>query len=246
LDGHETILDPATIRLPGGNVTARYSSIGDSSGWDSKLDVFIERLEYGGLLRLFKPESAASGEVFVDASLRSHAVSHEAAVNHLQGTIDLAVFPDDIEAGFLDLWASNLVFALLPAGDNQEKKMNCMVARFEVENGVMKSKQTFLDSTDIIIRARGDIDLANRQLDLLAAPQAKVEKFLSVSSPIQVKGPFDDFKVGVAPGGFVMTMIHRHLLQSDELGTAYRGQIISSIGTLIATTRISIGKPSFQ
>lgn len=207
LDGHETILDPATIRLPGGNVTARYSSIGDSSGWDSKLDVFIERLEYGGLLRLFKPESAASGEVFVDASLRSHAVSHEAAVNHLQGTIDLAVFPDDIEAGFLDLWASNLVFALLPAGDNQEKKMNCMVARFEVENGVMKSKQTFLDSTDIIIRARGDIDLANRQLDLLAAPQAKVEKFLSVSSPIQVKGPFDDFKVGVAPGGFVMTMI---------------------------------------
>jgi uncharacterized protein involved in outer membrane biogenesis len=207
LDGHEIILDPATISLPEGNVAARYSSIGDGSGWDSNLDVFIERLEYGGLLRLFNPESAASGEIFVDASLHSRAVSHETAVNHLEGTVDLAVFPDDIGAGFLDLWASNLVFALLPAGDNAEKKMNCMVARFEVENGVMKSKQTFLDSTDIIVRARGDIDLANRQLDILAAPQAKVEKFLSVSSPIQVKGPFDDFKVRVAPGSFVITML---------------------------------------
>jgi hypothetical protein len=34
-----------------------------------------------------------------------------------------------------------------------------------------------------------------------------VEKFLSVSSPIQVKGPFDDFKVRVAPGSFVITML---------------------------------------
>ena len=71
----------------------------------------------------------------------------------------------------------------------------------------MKSKETFLDSTEIIVRARGEIDLANRQLDLLAAPQAKMERFLSVSTPIAVTGPFDDFTVGVARGGFVMTMI---------------------------------------
>ena len=82
-----------------------------------------------------------------------------------------------------------------------------MVARFEVENGVMKSKNTFLDSTEIIVRASGEIDLANRQLDLLAAPQAKTEKFLSVSTPIQVIGSFDDYSVAVAGGGFVMTMI---------------------------------------
>jgi hypothetical protein len=85
--------------------------------------------------------------------------------------------------------------------------MNCMVARFDVENGVMKSNDTFLDSTDIIVRARGDIDLARRELELLVAPQAKVEKFLSVKTPIMVSGPFNDFSVGVAPGGFVTTMM---------------------------------------
>jgi hypothetical protein len=38
------------------------------------------------------------------------------------------------------------------------------------------------------------------------APQAKLEKFLSVSTPIAVTGPFNDYRVGVAPGGFFTTL----------------------------------------
>ena len=129
------------------------------------------------------------------------------AVENLEGYVDLVIFPEDVEAGFLDLWASNLVFALLPSGEGSGKKLNCMVARFEVEEGVMKSRRTFLDSTDIIVRLRGDIDLVNQELDLLIIPQAKREKFLSISTPLAVKGPFEDFHVGVAQGGFLVTMV---------------------------------------
>jgi hypothetical protein len=117
------------------------------------------------------------------------------------------VFPKDVEADFLDLWASNLVLALLPIDDGGRKKMNCMVSRVTVEEGVLKSKNSFLDSTDIIVRVRGEIDLDAQQLDLLAVPQAKTERFLSVSTPIEVKGPYDSFTVAAAPGGFLMTMV---------------------------------------
>ena len=207
MDNQGAVLDPATIRLPGGDVAIKYTGIKTGSEWGYNLDIDVERLEYGGLLRLYDPASVAEGAIYLDTSLHSRAQAPEDAVKHLEGTIDLAVFPENAGARFLDLWASNLVFALLPKDDDQQKKLNCMVARFEVENGVMTSKETFLDSTEIIVRARGEIDLVNRQLDLLAAPQAKVEKFLSISTPIEVTGPFDDFTVGVARGGFVMTMI---------------------------------------
>jgi len=70
----------------------------------------------------------------------------------------------------------------------------------------MNAKSAFLDSTEVIVRAKGEIDLASRQLDLLVAPQAKTEKFLSVSTPLAVTGPFDDFQVGIGPGGFVTTV----------------------------------------
>jgi uncharacterized protein involved in outer membrane biogenesis len=207
MDDRNFILDPATIRLPGGNVVTHYSGQQKGAGWDYDLEVYIERLEYGGLLRLLDPDSTGSGVVHVNTSLHSRSEDVAHAMKNLEGHIDIAAFPDDVQAGFLDLWASNLVFALLPTAENNKKRMNCMVARFEVENGVMKSKNTFLDSTEIIVRASGEIDLANRQLDLLAAPQAKTEKFLSVSTPIQVSGSFDDYSVSVSGGGFVMTMI---------------------------------------
>jgi uncharacterized protein YhdP len=85
--------------------------------------------------------------------------------------------------------------------------MNCMVAHFDVENGVMKTNQTFLDSTEVIVRARGTVDLHQRELDLVVAPQAKREKFFSVSTPVTVTGPFDDPEIEMAPGGFIMTMV---------------------------------------
>jgi hypothetical protein len=71
----------------------------------------------------------------------------------------------------------------------------------------MKSTETFLDSTDIIVRARGTIDLVNRELDLWLAPQAKQEKFLSIQTPIMISGPFDDHHLRVAPGGFLTTTL---------------------------------------
>ena len=205
-DGNEILLDPLQITFPGRKIEASYFRRQVNAGFEYAIGMDIEGLEYGGLLRLLYPDSEANGELFLDVSLISRPPGADQAINHLQGTFDLALFPEDAQAGFLDLWASNLIFALLAAEGESGKKMNCMVGRFDVENGVMNSKSTFLDSTEVIIRARGNIDLANRELDLLIAPQSKREKFLSVSTPIAVTGPFSDFSVGVAPGGFLTTM----------------------------------------
>jgi hypothetical protein len=204
-DGGNLSID-LDVDLEGGNIEADYLSAVSATGVDHSLDIHIEDLEYGGLVRLFNPDAQAQGTMFLNTSLVSKAPEVNRVDEFLEGHFDLVVFPTGVEAGFLDLWASNLVFALLSAGGESDKQLNCMVARFEVENGVMSSTNTFLDTTDIIIRTRGNIDLANRELDLLIAPQAKREKFLSVSTPLEVKGPFQEFDVDVAPGGFVMTV----------------------------------------
>ena len=206
VDGDEILLDPLQITFPGRKTEASYFRRKVEAGFEYAFDMDLEGLEYGGLLRLLNPDSEASGKLFLDISLTSRPPNADQGINHLQGTFDLALFPEDAEAGFLDLWASNLILAVLATEGESNKKMNCMVGRFDVVNGIMNSKSTFLDTTEVIIRARGNIDLVNRKLDLLIAPQSKREKFLSVSTPIEVKGPFSDFSVGVAPGGFLTTM----------------------------------------
>ena len=190
---------------PDGTVEASYLGRREATGYEVDLDIYIPGLEYGGLLRLLDSNSEVDGRLYLDTHLRSRYSDGASLTQHLNGKLDMMVIPENVPADFLDLWASNLIFALLP-GSGNSKKMNCMVARFEVENGVMHSKTTFLDSTEVIVRARGHIDLANETIHLRVAPQAKREKFFSVSAPVEVSGPLSDFKVEVAPGGFINTM----------------------------------------
>jgi hypothetical protein len=210
----ELQLKPLRIIHSGGNVEAEYSGkYLDGGGVQTGLSMHIEHLEYGGLLRLLDSGSTASGLVYLDASLLATGPDWSHLASATNGTLDLLTIPDDVEAGFLDLWASNVVLALLPvtSGSGKGKKMNCMVARFEVADGLMESKKILLDSTDVLVHGRGGIDLGQRKLNLLFAPQAKLEKFLSISTPIRVSGPFDDFNVRVAGGGFVMTMFRWYM-----------------------------------
>ncbi len=64
----------------------------------------------------------------------------------------------------------------------------------------MQSNTIMMDSTDIIVRGTGTIDLNQRELDLIIASQAKRAQFLSVSTPLTITGPFEDFDVRMATG----------------------------------------------
>lgn len=166
--------------MPDSSLSVDYRSAAVPNGWELNLDARVEDLEFGGLLRLLNPDATATGKLFVDTSLTAMAAEENRILDSLNGHFDLVAFPRELGAAWLDIWASNLLFALLKAGDPSSKKMNCTVSRSSVENGVMKSRNSFLDTTDTIVRARGKIDLANRHLDLWIAPRAKVERFLSV------------------------------------------------------------------
>ena len=212
LDEEQLRLDPLRISYADGAVNASYlvSSAGDSR--DAQFDIEIDNLEIGGLLPLFNPAIDIAADMYLDAELTASSPAQQAFSDSINGEITLLLIPEEVDASILDLWATNLVLALLPTPDSGgDKTLNCMVARFEAEDGILTSKGILLDSTDIIVRGRGSIDIPNQQLDLLAAPQAKRERFFSVSTPVRVTGPWSDFQVGVEPGGFIGTMFRWYM-----------------------------------
>jgi hypothetical protein len=214
IDEDELRLQPVRIRLPGGGLDAQYGWRIDDGRMAGELKARAEALVYGGLLRLIDPASESRGVLYLDIDVRAVA-DHTADVSEFElllsnadGIIEIAAWPENFEAGVLDLWTANLVFALLPAPtDGKSARLNCVVARFEAEDGLLTSKNVLMDSTRTIIRGRGRIDLAQRELDLLVTPQAKREKFFSASTPVRVTGPLEDFQVGVEPAGFLGTLL---------------------------------------
>lgn len=214
IDENDFLLKPLSIRLPGGGVNAEYVARVSDGRLDANLRVNADAMLYAGLLRLVDHESTAAGILYIDADISANtewtpgSVSLDMLFENAGGSIAFAAWPEDFSAGLLDLWSANLVLAMLPKSEDSEtSRLNCLVSRFDIESGLMKSKVTLLDTTDSVIRGRGTISLAEEQFDLVVWPQAKREKFLSVSAPVAITGSFDDIEVGVVPAGFIGTLI---------------------------------------
>lgn len=218
VDENSFRLQPLRFVLPGGGVNAAYTTSVIDGRVDGELRISANALSYGGLLRLLDYESEAQGLLFLDTEIRANTAMVpgraplELLLENADGYIDVAAWPQNIDAGVLDLWTTNLVLALLPAPNGGESaRLNCLAMRYKISEGLMTSKTSLLDSTETIVRGRGTIDLGDETLDLLVWPQAKREKFLSASTPVTVTGTFDDFRIGVEPAGFIGTLIRWYI-----------------------------------
>ncbi len=154
LDREEFYIDPFDITSPVGTVKAEYLRKRINDGLEAELNVHVEGLEYRGISRMLNPDSDESGLLYLDMSLFSEGAQWEELDDGMHGKINLALFPEGISTDILDLWASNLIFALLPKlpGTGKKKEINCLVARFNTENGVLTSRKLLLDTTDILRR----------------------------------------------------------------------------------------------
>jgi hypothetical protein len=56
------------------------------------------------------------------------------------------------------------------------------------------------------VNGTGKADFTAENFDLNMRPQAKTAQFLSLATPIQVSGPFNNFKIGVSAGDVIGTV----------------------------------------
>ena len=100
----------------------------------------------------------------------------------------------NFSAGVIDLWAVNLLSAIMDKStEKDESEINCVVVRFGMKDGLMKEKAIYLDTSNMRIAGTSEIDFGTRQLSVRLAPKAKKPEFFSMAVPIQVTGSFDDF-----------------------------------------------------
>ena len=79
-------------------------------------------------------------------------------------------------------------------------KIRCLVADFDVKEGVMHSKALVFDTEVTTILGTGSIDLGQEKLDLTLTQKTKNTSPLALSSPIHVRGSFVRPDVGVNKG----------------------------------------------
>ena len=227
LEGGVFHLDAFDVEVPGGAITTRASLAPRGRSVHGSLKLDITRFEYGILARRLNPESDLAGLFGLEIELESTAPRATDFLEHASGRFDFAVFPEKLEAGVVDLWAVNLVAAVLPAVDDDEQsKVNCLIALMDMQDGVMREHALMIDTTRLTVNGEATVDFRKRRVEAELAPEAKRPEFFSAATPVQVAGDFEDFDIDVPPGellatvvSFMTSVVHvpvRRLFSGDE------------------------------
>jgi AsmA family protein len=207
LENGRAEIGPAEISIPGGS--AKLSLGYQPTEQDVKVDLHIdvEKFDYAILARRIKPDAEQQGLFSLKMNVDSRTQYLSDALKRGNGRIDFAIWPKNMKSGIFDLWAVNVLVALVPAVDPEKaSKINCAVGRFQLADGKLTDKTFILDTTRVRVSGKGSADFNSEKLKFILRPQAKKAQFLSLSTPIQVSGTFKKFDVGVAPGGMIETV----------------------------------------
>jgi len=225
--GGQLYLGPAEVSLPGG--TLRLALGYDPTEHEIKFaaGAYIERFEYGIIARRIRPGTEAQGLFSLNMELTSTSPSLSAIMAHADGTIDIAVWPQNLGASQIDLWVVNLFRELLPVLDRRaQSQVNCIVGRFDLRQGVLTQDALLIDTSRMRVNGAGGIDFGTEAIDFRFRPRAKGTQLFSLETPVRVTGTLTDFSIGVSPGD-VLATVGRFLgsVIVVPLETLFRGPI---------------------
>ena len=207
LENGRADIGPLEIDVPGGSAKLWLGY--EPTDQDVKVDLHIDvrKFDYGVLARRIKPESDLSGAFSLKMDVDSRARYLSEILRHGSGRIEFAVWPQNMQAGIFDLWAINVLVALVPAVDpGKASKVNCAIGRFELSDGKLVDRTIIMDTNRMRVTGTGKANFIEEVFDLHMRPQAKTAQFLSLATPIRVSGPFNNFKIGVSAGDIIGTL----------------------------------------
>jgi uncharacterized protein involved in outer membrane biogenesis len=200
-------IDPVKLNVPGGAFTLVATLKPDPRAPEASVRAVMEKFDFGVLVRRANPKADMGGLINLDVDLKSSADSFEKLMANGNGYFDFSGRLENLKAGIIDLWAVNVIAAVATGKDNKPSEINCVLGRWTMKDGLLSPNIFLIDTTKIRICGKGQVDFKKETIDLKMAPTAKKPEFFSLATPIEVRGSFTDFGVGIQAGGLFGTTI---------------------------------------
>lgn len=193
-------LQRSLIEVPGGSAELQAEIYPTSENIEVSLSAKIDKFDYGILARRIDKKSETFGMLSLDIGLTSKVKEIKDLLANGSGHFDFGVLPGDMDADVFDLWAVNLLSAIVSRTDkDSHSRVNCVVASFDLNDGFMQQKMLFADTSKMQIEGQAEVNFKSREIKLYVAPKAKKAEFFSLATPVKVTGSFEDFGIGINP-----------------------------------------------
>lgn len=116
-----------------------------------------------------------------------------------KGTLSLVVPQGQMRAAFAELLGINASAGLgkLLSGDTGTSEIRCAVADFTVSGGTATARTFVIDTTPVLARGSGTIDLGAETMNLRIDGDTKKPRLIRLWSPITISGPLTAPRVGI-------------------------------------------------
>jgi uncharacterized protein involved in outer membrane biogenesis len=152
---------------------------------------------------------------------------------HGNGEVKLFMTGGDISALLIDLSGLEFGNALLASlGLPKRTPVRCMVTDFALQDGIMNTRMSLLDTEAANVTSKGTINLRNESLDLQLRTEPKHFTIGSLATPINVAGTLKHPAVGPAPGE----------LAARGGIAAGLAALLTPLGALLPTIQLGLGE----
>lgn len=220
-DGNLSV-EPVSTTIGNGQITGALSVQGKTGAAAFKFG--IKNVSLDEIDHEVPGEDLVDGGITnADLNLSGTGNSVRAIMGNLNGTLFLAVGPGSFKARYTDMLGlgglTDLVGKSLPK--IERTTLHCMVTRFDVSNGLARSRVLLADTGRLTLDGAGTINLKTEQLDIGLDTHTKVTNLLSLMPPIHAGGTLanPDFEpdVGRAAVGLVGNVIDDILRQPGNV-----------------------------
>ena len=135
----------------------------------------MKKFDFGVLVRRANPKADMGGLINLDVDLKSSAGSFEKLMANANGYFDFSGRLENLKAGIIDLWAVNLIAAVVSKDDENQSKINCVVGRWTMKDGLLKPDIFLIDTSKRLV-----VRLSNN-------PSSKVAVTVDSNSSLQVR-----------------------------------------------------------
>jgi uncharacterized protein involved in outer membrane biogenesis/peptidoglycan hydrolase-like protein with peptidoglycan-binding domain len=211
-------VDPLSFNFVGGRVDL--TLLADANKDPPELHVGLEAadVDLGDFLSQTKVEVPLDGELELLVDLRASGHSPRALASSLEGEFDMAIERGHVLTSLLDLTTSNpATWLFTESARNGYSDLNCLILRFDLQDGVAESQTLLLDTPNVLALGEGRIDLRQEIIDVEVDPQAKRRRLIELSTPFAIRGPLANPSVEVSSGGAAVRMAGQVLLSPLNL-----------------------------
>lgn len=185
-------LDPLRFGLAKGRIDANVVLDGKSDPLKAEIHATVDDLRLSALFPKIDLLDKSLGRMDGAFALRGTGASIAAMLASSNGESRVYIRDGTFSQQLLDLAGLNLGSVLVTKlfGGDREVQLRCAVADLGVKDGIAQTRSVKLSTEESVIEAVGTIDFGHEYMDLRIKPESLDWKFLSLRTPLHVRGPF--------------------------------------------------------